>query len=146
MEERRRKVVLFLGGPGSGKGTQCPLLCELFFFQHISAGELMRQCRLSQVFSCLFYFILFFILFLFFFFFFFFSFSFFLFLSFSFFSVFSFRSLFLLCEFYYSQDSEIGNIIRDYDAKGELLPGHVVLRAIDERLLHSKTNQSVKPS
>ena len=32
-----------LGGPGSGKGTQCLLLKQSLKFLHISAGELLRQ-------------------------------------------------------------------------------------------------------
>ena len=37
------KVVFVLGGPGSGKGTQCKLLTESFPFLHISAGEVLRE-------------------------------------------------------------------------------------------------------
>lgn len=32
-----------LGGPGSGKGTQCKLLAQVFKFSHISIGDVMRQ-------------------------------------------------------------------------------------------------------
>ena len=32
----------FIGGPGSGKGTQCSLLVEHFGFTHLSAGDLLR--------------------------------------------------------------------------------------------------------
>lgn len=31
-----------LGGPGSGKGTQCKLLAAALHMQHLSAGELLR--------------------------------------------------------------------------------------------------------
>ena len=31
-----------LGGPGSGKGTQCAKLVEEFGYTHISTGDLMR--------------------------------------------------------------------------------------------------------
>ena len=31
-----------LGGPASGKGTQCAKLVEEFCFTHISVGDLMR--------------------------------------------------------------------------------------------------------
>lgn len=37
-----RKVVFVLGGPGSGKGTQCSKLVEQFGFVHFSAGDLLR--------------------------------------------------------------------------------------------------------
>lgn len=32
-----------LGGPGSGKGTQCRLLSDKFDLVHISIGEVLRQ-------------------------------------------------------------------------------------------------------
>ena len=35
-------VVFVLGGPGSGKGTQCKRLTEHFGFVHFSAGDLLR--------------------------------------------------------------------------------------------------------
>eukprot|EP00892_Ulva_mutabilis_P007897 jgi/Ulvmu1/547/UM001_0555.1 len=35
--------VFILGGPGAGKGTQCKLLVKEFGFQHLSAGELLRN-------------------------------------------------------------------------------------------------------
>ncbi|KAG8464124.1 hypothetical protein KFE25_000292 [Diacronema lutheri] len=35
-------VVFVLGGPGSGKGTQCELLHRAHGFAHLSAGELLR--------------------------------------------------------------------------------------------------------
>lgn len=35
-------VAFVLGGPGSGKGTQCNLICEEFGFKHLSAGDLLR--------------------------------------------------------------------------------------------------------
>jgi UMP-CMP kinase family protein len=38
-----RKVVFVLGGPGSGKGTQCSKLVEQFGFVHYSAGDLLRE-------------------------------------------------------------------------------------------------------
>ena len=31
-----------VGGPGSGKGTQCAKLVEEFGYTHISTGDLMR--------------------------------------------------------------------------------------------------------
>lgn len=36
-------VYFILGGPGSGKGTNCALLVEQFGFTHLSAGELLRD-------------------------------------------------------------------------------------------------------
>ncbi|MCO5583596.1 hypothetical protein L7F22_037509 [Adiantum nelumboides] len=36
------KVIFVLGGPGSGKGTQCALIVEHFGFTHLSAGDLLR--------------------------------------------------------------------------------------------------------
>ena len=36
-------VVFVLGGPGSGKGTQCELISKTFNFIHLSAGELLRR-------------------------------------------------------------------------------------------------------
>lgn len=36
-------VVFVLGGPGSGKGTQCELIVKHYNFEHLSAGELLRR-------------------------------------------------------------------------------------------------------
>jgi len=38
-------VAFVLGGPGSGKGTQCKMICEEFGFKHLSAGDLLRAER-----------------------------------------------------------------------------------------------------
>ncbi|KAK9793195.1 hypothetical protein WJX73_001395 [Symbiochloris irregularis] len=38
----QRTVVFVLGGPGSGKGTQCAKLVEEFGLVHLSAGDLLR--------------------------------------------------------------------------------------------------------
>lgn len=35
-------VVWILGGPGSGKGTQCAKIVEKFGFSHFSTGDLLR--------------------------------------------------------------------------------------------------------
>ncbi|KAG5182626.1 adenylate kinase-domain-containing protein [Tribonema minus] len=40
-------VVFVLGGPGSGKGTQCERLSRELGYVHLSAGELLRQARES---------------------------------------------------------------------------------------------------
>lgn len=36
------KITFVLGGPASGKGTQCAKLVEEFGYTHISTGDLMR--------------------------------------------------------------------------------------------------------
>lgn len=36
------RVVFVLGGPGSGKGTQCARIVESYGFTHLSAGDLLR--------------------------------------------------------------------------------------------------------
>eukprot|EP00054_Salpingoeca_dolichothecata_P028549 m.217979 g.217979 ORF g.217979 m.217979 type:complete len:218 (+) comp26251_c1_seq35:1185-1838(+) len=38
-------VVFVLGGPGSGKGTQCARIVEKYGFTHLSAGDLLRAER-----------------------------------------------------------------------------------------------------
>ncbi|XP_020082601.1 UMP-CMP kinase 3-like isoform X1 [Ananas comosus] len=35
-------VLVFSGGPGSGKGTQCPKIVEHFGFTHLCAGDLLQ--------------------------------------------------------------------------------------------------------
>ncbi|KAJ4951547.1 hypothetical protein NE237_028379 [Protea cynaroides] len=39
---KKVQVVFVLGGPGSGKGTQCANIVEHFGFSHLSAGDLLR--------------------------------------------------------------------------------------------------------
>ena len=42
------RIVFVLGGPGTGKGTQCQKLVERYSeFVHLSAGELLREARNS---------------------------------------------------------------------------------------------------
>ncbi|KAG9158573.1 hypothetical protein Leryth_025814 [Lithospermum erythrorhizon] len=36
-------IAFVLGGPGSGKGTQCTKIVENFGFTHLSAGDLLRK-------------------------------------------------------------------------------------------------------
>lgn len=43
----RPLVAFVLGGPGSGKGTQCKFICDEFGFKHLSAGDLLRAERNS---------------------------------------------------------------------------------------------------
>ncbi|CAH8438846.1 unnamed protein product [Heterobilharzia americana] len=38
----KAKVIFVLGGPGSGKGTQCEKLVQKFHFNHLSSGDLLR--------------------------------------------------------------------------------------------------------
>lgn len=45
MPEGRPCVVFVLGGPGTGKGTQCAKIQETFGFHHLSAGDLLREER-----------------------------------------------------------------------------------------------------
>jgi UMP-CMP kinase len=40
-------VVFVLGGPGSGKGTNCTKIVEKFGYTHLSAGDLLRDERNS---------------------------------------------------------------------------------------------------
>ncbi|KAG6747824.1 hypothetical protein POTOM_047715 [Populus tomentosa] len=40
--EKKPTVVFVLGGPGSGKGTQCANIVEHFGYTHLSAGDLLR--------------------------------------------------------------------------------------------------------
>lgn len=44
------RVVFVLGGPGSGKGTQCGLIAaeEALGYAHLSAGDLLRAERNSK--------------------------------------------------------------------------------------------------
>lgn len=40
-----KNVVFVLGGPGSGKGTQCEKIVHNFGYVHLSAGDLLREER-----------------------------------------------------------------------------------------------------
>uniref|UniRef100_A0A6P4AKW2 UMP-CMP kinase n=1 Tax=Ziziphus jujuba TaxID=326968 RepID=A0A6P4AKW2_ZIZJJ len=42
LAEKKPTVVFVLGGPGSGKGTQCANIVQHFGFTHLSAGDLLR--------------------------------------------------------------------------------------------------------
>jgi len=37
------KVIFVLGGPGSGKGTQCEKIVQKYGFNHLSSGDLLRD-------------------------------------------------------------------------------------------------------
>jgi len=40
---QRPQVIFVLGGPGSGKGTQCARIAEEFGIVHLSTGDLLRD-------------------------------------------------------------------------------------------------------
>lgn len=42
-ELRNARIIFVLGGPGSGKGTQCAKLVEKYGFTHLSTGDLLRD-------------------------------------------------------------------------------------------------------
>ncbi|XP_017637245.1 probable UMP-CMP kinase 2 isoform X2 [Gossypium arboreum] len=42
-KEKTPFITFVLGGPGSGKGTQCIKIVETFGFAHLSAGDLLRR-------------------------------------------------------------------------------------------------------
>jgi len=44
---QKPRVIFVLGGPGSGKGTQCLKLSSEFGLKHLSAGELLREEQAS---------------------------------------------------------------------------------------------------
>jgi cytidylate kinase len=48
------KITFVLGGPASGKGTQCAKLVEEFGYTHISTGDLFRAevAKVSNALSC----------------------------------------------------------------------------------------------
>ncbi|XP_005083686.1 adenylate kinase isoenzyme 5 isoform X1 [Mesocricetus auratus] len=49
MEDLRKcKIIFLMGGPGSGKGTQCEKLAEKYGFTQLSTGELLRQELASE--------------------------------------------------------------------------------------------------
>ncbi|KAG0494412.1 hypothetical protein HPP92_005406 [Vanilla planifolia] len=45
--DKKVTVLFVLGGPGSGKGTQCANIVQHFGFTHLSAGDLLRAEILS---------------------------------------------------------------------------------------------------
>ena len=36
-------VMFVIGGPGSGKGTQCALIKSTFGYEHLSTGDILRR-------------------------------------------------------------------------------------------------------
>ena len=42
MLSEKPQIVFILGGPGSGKGTQCADMVEKYGFNHYSTGDLLR--------------------------------------------------------------------------------------------------------
>ncbi|CAG2182489.1 unnamed protein product, partial [Oppiella nova] len=36
-------IIFVIGGPGSGKGTQCEKICKKYGFTHLSTGDLLRE-------------------------------------------------------------------------------------------------------
>ncbi|XP_059275768.1 UMP-CMP kinase 3-like isoform X2 [Lycium ferocissimum] len=42
-KQKKVKIVFVIGGPGSGKGTQCKRIAQQFGYTHLSVGELLRQ-------------------------------------------------------------------------------------------------------
>lgn len=44
----KKLKIMFIGAPGSGKGTQSELLCERFGLVHISTGDILRAERKAK--------------------------------------------------------------------------------------------------
>jgi len=42
LREAKLPIIWVLGGPGSGKGTQCDKIVEKYGFTHLSSGDLLR--------------------------------------------------------------------------------------------------------
>uniref|UniRef100_A0A8C2VGN7 Adenylate kinase 1 n=2 Tax=Chinchilla lanigera TaxID=34839 RepID=A0A8C2VGN7_CHILA len=44
MEEKlkKTKIIFVVGGPGSGKGTQCEKIVHKYGYTHLSTGDLLR--------------------------------------------------------------------------------------------------------
>jgi len=41
--ENKPRIVFILGGPGSGKGTQCDIMNKKYDYVHYSTGDLLRE-------------------------------------------------------------------------------------------------------
>ena len=42
-ELQGKKIVFIVGGPGSGKGTQCDRIVKKYGYCHLSSGDLLRE-------------------------------------------------------------------------------------------------------
>lgn len=40
---KKAKVIFIVGGPGSGKGTQCERIVNKYGYTHLSSGDLLRE-------------------------------------------------------------------------------------------------------
>lgn len=40
---KNKPIIWVLGGPGSGKGTQCDKIIAKYGFTHLSTGDLLRE-------------------------------------------------------------------------------------------------------
>lgn len=43
LRESNLPIIFVLGGPGSGKGTQCAKIVEKYGYTHLSSGDLLRE-------------------------------------------------------------------------------------------------------
>ncbi|CAF1389050.1 unnamed protein product [Rotaria magnacalcarata] len=43
-----KKIIFVVGGPGSGKGTQCERIVHQYGFTHLSTGDLLREAVQSK--------------------------------------------------------------------------------------------------
>jgi len=43
LKNKKLPIIFIVGGPGSGKGTQCVKISEKYGFKHLSSGDLLRD-------------------------------------------------------------------------------------------------------
>lgn len=43
LDPQNPQLIFVLGGPGSGKGTQCDRLIRDYHYEHISVGDVLRE-------------------------------------------------------------------------------------------------------